>query len=300
MSRILYNGKWKGIWDRPKYQEFRNKILDTFNELVFDEEPHKYYLNGVEITCVSNVTHLFQERFDEEGIAQRTFEKYYDDPDSKYYQMTVDEIIESWHQNSKNACNHGTERHEFGESCFYFMTEQYDKILPQFKDRLILPENNNGVYGFEALYPKEEATVKFWEDIPMCIVPILAENKVYDAGLGYSGTFDMLFYYDAELDGKDASKSGFYIMDYKTNKDLYKNFNEKKLLAPFNELLDMPLNIYKLQLSLYQNCIELIDMHVIARSLIWLKPNGEYEKIKLEEYVKKLRNALSKMNLAAH
>ena len=300
MSRILSNGKWRGIWNKPKYEEYRNRILNSFNELVFDEGPHKYYLNGVEITCVSNVTHLFQEHFDDEGIAQRTYEKHYNNPDSKYYQMTVNEIIESWHDNSKQACEHGTERHEFGESCFYFMTEQYDKILPAFKDRLILPENNNGVYGFEAIYPKEEATVKFWEDIPQSVVPILAENKVYDIGLGYSGTFDMLFYYDAELDGKDESKSGFYIMDYKTNKDLYKNFNEKKLLVPFNELLDMPLNIYKLQLSLYQNCIELIGMNVIARSLIWLKPNGEYEKVKLEEYVKKLRNALSKMNLLEH
>ena len=300
MSKILSNGKWNGIWDRPKYQKFRDRIINAFDGLVFDEGPHKYYLNGTEITCVSNVTHLFQEKFDENGIAQRTYERHFDNPDSKYYQMSVKQIIESWHDNSKQACEHGTERHEFGESCFYFMTEQYDKILPQFKDRLILPENNDGVYGFEAIYPKEEATVKFWEEIPPCVVPILAENKVYDEGLGYSGTFDMLFYYDAELEEKDGTKSGFYIMDYKTNKDLYKNFNEKKLLPPFDELLDMPLNIYKLQLSLYQNCIELIGMHVVARSLIWLKPNGEYDKIKLEEYVKTLRNTLSKMNLNKH
>lgn len=291
MSKILRNGKWRGIWDREKYQTIRNKILDTFKDLVFVEGPHKYYIDGKEITCVSNVTHMYQEHFDEKLVAQKTFERNFDNPDSKYYQMTPVQIIESWHKISSDACSHGTERHEFGESCLYFMTGQYDKILPAFKERL--KEDENGEFTFEAVYPKEEAIVKFWEDIPQCIVPILAETKVYDKELMYSGTFDILFYYDAELDGKDARKSGLWVYDYKSNKDLYKNYNEKKLLAPFNELLDMPLSIYKLQLSLYQNCLEKIGLNVIARTIIWMKPNGTYDKIKLESYVDVLKEDLS-------
>lgn len=295
MSKILTNGKWHGIWDNPKYDKFRKIINSSFSGLEFEEGPHKYYLNGNEITCVSNVAHLFQEEDDWDRIAQETSERNFDKPESKYYRMTKEQILESWDKNSKQACSHGTERHEFGESCFYFMTEQYDKILPDFKERLI--KNEDGTYGFEARYPKEEATVQYWDDLPQCIVPILSENKVYDENLGYSGTFDILFYYDAELDGKPSNKSGFYIMDYKTNKDLYKNFNNKKLKKPFNELLDMPLNIYKLQLSLYQNPLENIGFNVIARSLIWLKPNGTYVKVKLEEYVDLLRDTLRKIDL---
>jgi len=65
MSKILYNdGKWDGLWDLPKYQEMREKIVDSFKGLTFVEEGHKYFLNGKEITCVSNVTHMFQEHFD--------------------------------------------------------------------------------------------------------------------------------------------------------------------------------------------------------------------------------------------
>lgn len=287
MSKILYNnGKWDGIWDQPKYQEIRNKIIEAFKDLTFVEEGHKYYLHGKEVTCVSNVTHMFQEHFNAPIKARETYERNYDNPDSKYYRMLPEEIEAAWELNSRQACEHGTQRHEFGESCYYFMTRQYDKILPEFKNRL----TEDG--GFLAIYPKEEAVVQFYEDMPKCIVPILAETKVYDEELGYSGTFDLLCYYDAELDGKPSSKSGLVVMDWKTNKDLYKNFNDKRLLSPFEGLRDMPISIYKLQLSLYEQCLEKIGLKVIARRLMWLRPDGTYDKVNLECYVKQLREAL--------
>ncbi len=290
--RVLYsNGKWDGIWDNPKYEKIRNKIRNTFSELVFIEEGHKYFLHGKQMTCVSDVTHMFQEHFDSTTKAVETSERNFNNPDSKYYHMTPEQILEEWKKISNEACTTGTFRHEFGESAFYYMTGQYDKILDDYKDRL----TEDG--GFVAYDPKEEAVVRFYEDIPRSIVPILAETKVYDEELGYSGTFDILFYYDAELDGKSADRSGLVVMDWKTNKDLYKNFRGKTLLYPFNELLDMPLSIYKLQLSLYQSCLEKIGMKVIARRILWLKPEGVYEKISLEEYVNTLREELKNKNL---
>ncbi len=208
--RILYrNKKWEGIWDNPKYQEIRSKILKDFTGLVFIEEGHKYFLNGKPMTCVSDVTHMFKEHFDSKQKAIETSERNWDNPDSKYYRMTPEQILESWKRISKDACEHGTFTHECGESLFYYMTGQLDKVLPEFKDRL----TEDG--GFRILYPKEDAAAKFYEDIPECIVPILAETKVFDEELGYSGTFDILFYYDAELDGKSADKSGLVIMDWK-------------------------------------------------------------------------------------
>ena len=48
--------------------------------------------------------------------------------------------------------------HEFGESCFYYMIGQYDKrFFPDFKE--LTPDG-----GF--MDPKEEAVVKFYEEIP--------------------------------------------------------------------------------------------------------------------------------------
>lgn len=291
MRRIYNKNKWLGIIHDKKYEDMRKLILSKFKDLKFIEEGHKYYLHGKEITCVSNVTHRFQKPFDVEERALATYERNFNNPDSKYYQMSVEDIKKAWKENSTHACEHGTERHEFGESLFYFMTGNYDGIVKDFKDRL--KKDENGDDYFEALYPKEEAAIKFYEDMPKCVVPILAETKVYDEDLGYSGTFDLLCYYDAELDGKSSKNSGLFVLDWKTNKDLYKNYKGKKLLSPFDGLLDMPLSIYKLQLSLYENCLEKIGMKVVARRIMWLLPNGNYTKIPLESYVKQLRKELS-------
>lgn len=290
MSKILYNdGKWDGLWDLPKYQKIRDKIVNTFNELVFVEDGHKYFLHGKEIMCVSNVTHMFQEHFDAPTKARETFERNYDNPESKYYHMTIEEIEEAWKLNSKQACDIGSERHAFGECCFYFMTRQYDKIFPEFQDRL----TKDG--GFEAIYPKEEAIVSYYEDLPKCFIPILAETKVYieKETYSYSGTFDILFYYEATLDGKNDTDSGLIIMDWKSNKDLFKNFKGKKLLKPLDGLLDAPVSLYKAQLSLYHHCLENIGLKIIDRRLIWLRSDGTYNKIRLESYVSSLSNWLA-------
>lgn len=290
--KILYNkNKWLDIYNLPKYQEIRNKILTKFNDLIFIDDGHKYFLNGEELECVSNVTHRFQEKIDSLKLATETYERNFNNPKSKYYGYSVEDILMKWKKKSDDACKHGSFTHEFAESAFYYMIGQYDKILPDFKDRMT--EDN----GFKAISAKEEAVVKFYEDIPVCIVPILAETKVfveYEKG-GYAGTFDILFYYDAEIEGKNSERSGLFCMDWKTNEDLYKNFNKKKLLSPFDGLLDMPLSLYKLQLSAYENALYKIGMKVVGRRILWLLPDGEYEKINLESYRKELDNELKKI-----
>ena len=288
-ENILYNtNKWLGVWDKPKYTQLRNKILNSFNELKFIEEGHRYFIGDKEMFSVSVVTHLFKKEFNSEIEAQKTYERNFNNKRSKYYQMTAEEILKQWKNKADEACALGTARHEFGESCFYYMTGQYDKILPAFKNRL----REDG--GFEAIYPEEVAVVKLYRDIPKEVIPILAETKVYDEELGYAGTFDILFYFDSPT---NPDKSGFLILDFKTNEDLFKNFKDEKLLKPFTGLLDMPLSIYKLQLSLYENCLDRIGLKTIGRRILWLKPDGVYEKINLESYMGALRKTLSETNL---
>lgn len=210
--RVLYNkNKWLDIFNSKKYQEIREQISKSFTGLTFIEEGHKYFLNNKEMTCVSNVAHLFQTHIDTDKLATETYLRNFNNEKSKYYQMTKEDILNSWKKISEDSCSHGTSTHEFGESCFYYMTGQYDMILPAFKDRL----TEDG--GFKAILPKEESIVKFYEEIPRCIVPILAEAKVFVEyeKEGYAGTFDILFYYDAELDGKPSKNNGLVVMDWK-------------------------------------------------------------------------------------
>ena len=82
------------------------------------------------------------------------------------------------------------------------------------------------------------------------------------------------------------------IFDYKTNEDLYKNFKQQKLLWPFNDMLDMSESYYTLQLSLYAIPLQNIGMDVVARRLIWVKPDGTYEGIRIKDVSNRMREAL--------
>lgn len=215
MSTLKQKQYWLEHYHDQKYEVIRENILKSFKDLVFDEAPHKYYLNGVELDCVSNITHLFKPHFNTDRMARETFERNFNNENSKYYQMTVEQIKESWQKTSSDACELGSARHNFGESVFWWMVGEYDKIVPEFIDRFTVNEKGERICTPQ--FPKEEAIVKFWNDLPECYIPILAENKVFNVNenYAYSGTFDILFYYDAELNNRSANQSGAYIMDYK-------------------------------------------------------------------------------------
>jgi len=283
----LRDDKWKDIIHLPKYEMMRTYLVDTFNELIFKEDTHQYFIHGNELKSVSNVTHMFKPKFDSKTKAIETAKRNFNNPRSKYYKMTSDQILESWNTIRDNACDSGTNVHEFGESCFWYMIGKQENIYPEFRGRL---KDD----GFHSESEKEDAVVKFWIDLPKCFIPIAVENKICREDLGYAGTFDMLFYYDAEIIGNSPDKSGFLIFDYKTNKDLYKNFGGETMLFPFSNMLNNPLNGYKLQLSLYQLALEPVGYKVIGRRIIWLHENGDYEKISTESYSNILENQLIK------
>ena len=278
-------GKWSKYYDLPEIQEIREKIVETYtNKLIFLEGPHEYYLDGVQYMCVSDVTHKYKPITGEQ-MAENCVKKWQkdQDPSYKYYGLTKEEILAQWAVKSGHACEFGTEVHAFGESMFYYMIGEPEKILPECADKF-----RDGIPRPTSLH--EEAVVKFWEDIPETFVPVLAETKVFNRnGTPYAGTFDILFYY---VDEKNPQKSGLVIFDYKTNEDLYKNFRGQKLLWPFNDMLDMSYSYYTLQLGCYQVPLENLGYKVVGRRLIWLRPDGTYDSIKVNGVSDRIREAL--------
>nr|DAW74661.1 MAG TPA: ATP dependent helicase [Bacteriophage sp.] len=170
-------------------------------------------------------------------------------------------ILQEWEDNKNRACELGTKVHLFGE--LYC------------RDRSLKPTN-----GYE------EAIVKWYSTKPDYIETTFLELQMFSDALGIAGTSDMVFY---------NTKTGkFKILDFKTNVDLFKNYKGKKMLKPFDNLLDSPYNKYQLQLSLYQILFEQTGYEVESRALVWIKPNGTYEVYKTEDYTKQLLNVLGK------
>lgn len=267
--------------------EARHLILDTFKDLVFIEDGHHYYLDGEEIISVTTLTKKFEHEVDFDLVAER---KALKDGCSK------EELLDSWKYINLISTTTGTLVHEFGESLGWLKNGHPELITESCQPKLYKDKN-----WLIPTRKKEEAVIQFMNDLPKSYHLVLNEARVY-SGLNkdpnknpkqrYCGTFDMLYYYDGEGNPNNA---GFVIFDYKTNKELYKQYSRTNgifLKEPFLNMFEEPKSDYTLQLSAYQIPLEDIGLKVIGRRLIWLKDDGTYEKVPLQDVSDTLRHIL--------
>lgn len=232
-------------------EDSKREILDFFKELEFDEGKHLYSVNGNKInSSVSKVIKNFVKPFDSYTNSLRV---------AKRRGISQKEVLKEWEDKKNKACDKGTKTHLFGE------------LYPF--NRHLKPRNK-----------LEEAVVKFWNDLPSTVIPVIMELQMYHKDYLYAGTADILLY--------NTVTKKFIIGDYKTNEDLFKNYKGKKMLGLFNNLLDCPYNKYQLQLSFYQILFEQTGFEVSSRKVIWLKPTGEYELYSTKDYTGILKEYL--------
>lgn len=283
----MVNDKMYTIAGEPSVvEEVRRKVLEAFEDLEFYEEGHRYVLNGQTLPSVSGVAHRFiREPFDEQWQAMRYALKNGQTPE--YW-------IQQWRQNSFRATRLGTKTHAYGESLGYLRAGMPERICPSIRAQY-MPE-----YGFLApIHPKEEAVLKFMNEMPSSMHLVLNEAQVYSGKNPceeqnlkerLAGTFDMLYYND----GSDGQPEGFIILDYKTNANLTSEYNRKygkMLREPFNCMTEEDLSLYTIQLSLYALMLEDIGIPIISRRIVWLK-EGEYQIVPVEDVSEKLRQTL--------
>lgn len=235
-------------------EEIKNKILEFFAGIDLDESTHTYTLSGKKIFKIS-VSGLISPY------------KHKTDWETVKHNVAVskgitpEKVQESWDEAAKLGCDIGDKTHIFGEN--YVL---------------------NGFKG-EPTTGYERAVVKFWSEIPPHIVPLSLEIKMYHKELLFAGTSDILLY--------NTKTKEIYIADYKTNKDLFKNFAGNTMTAPFSNYLCQPYRHYTLQLSYYQILLEQIPgIKVSRRMLIWILPDGNYKMYDTEDVTGILKEEL--------
>ena len=271
----------KRLSENPEPKEvakIRNKIKKAFKNLEFIEDGHKYFIHNEdgtkkELKSVSETIHQFVPYVDWEEKAEGCALKE---------GVDVSVIKRRWEENNIRATNNGTSTHLFGEMYHWFVTDQTDKICniikPQYEKGYLIP------YG-----EKQIASQQYNEDLFNVhdMYPLMVETQVYTKE--YAGTFDKLIYYKHPT---DDSKSGIIISDYKTNASLVNDYNRKNnvmMLPPFEDFTDEALSHYVCQLSAYQIPLEDLGLKVLARRIVWLKPDGTYEQINVPDVTKRLR-----------
>jgi ATP-dependent exoDNAse (exonuclease V) beta subunit len=174
--------------------------------------------------------------------------------------LTTEEVLAHWAAINQESRDRGHRVHNFGE------VYQFNRNL-------------------KPSCPQEGAIVKFWQDVPEHILPLAAELRMYHFKHLFAGTADIILF--------DTKTQTYIIADYKTNKDLFKNYMGKTMIGPFNHLLDMPLNHYVIQLSYYQLLLEQIGVKVSRRVIIWLGLDGNYQLFDTEDVTDILKITLN-------
>lgn len=209
-----------------------------FEDLKFDEAKHIYTLNGVRLSSVSAEVSKYYKKFDSEAIATAIAKRQ--SGDKLEYIKIKNELLESWSKTSKEAAEMGSLVHKFAEDYLG-------------SNKALLPNSR-----------LEKVITDFWNTMDDYTIEAL-ELRMYIKELGLAGTLDVLL----------KNPNGQYeIWDYKTNKDLYKNYKGQKMLKPFDDMLDTPYSHYVLQQNFYKLMLMTQGVDVTAMNLVSIQDSG--------------------------
>ena len=111
------------------------------------------------------------------------------------------------------------------------------------------------------------------------------EYLMYSKKYMIGGTADLILFND--------KTNKFIIGDWKTNKDLFKNYNFQFMYPPFEFMLNTPFNHYVVQLNLYKILFESGTKYEVEEmKIIWLPKDGEYKEYVVPDITKTLKKYL--------
>ena len=190
---------------------------------------------------VSKLIEYMHKEFDKEGVAKKCFEKGFDDPKSKYYQMTQQQILESWEATATKSRSYGSKIDSYIE-IFLTKPEKLDSWKLDnnydYDDRI-----KNLCKGFEEFYNvlTEKTDYKY----------VCREEKMFiksnKTDEWINGRFDCLFY------SKKLNK--YLVIDWKTSGSIDKENKWEKMLGPLYEYDACNLNEYTIQIQMYKKAL---------------------------------------------
>ena len=209
--------------------------------VIFKSQNHKYESvdsDGIEWTSVTSFISKYKKPFDAQSVAEKSSKS----KKSKWYGMSVEDILQAWENESTRAIDQGNWYHNQREADLLELNtiERHGCILP-----IIRPLVTDDV----KYAPSQKLTEGMYP-----------EHFVYLKSAGICGQSDLV----------EVAKGEVNITDYKTNKEIkkesYVNWEgvSQKMLTPVSHLDDCNFWHYALQLSTY--------MYIILKHNPKLKP----------------------------
>ena len=239
--------------------------LSVFNNIKYFDEPHKYFINGNEMTSVTRLIGSFKEGFDSDYWSQKKADER---------GVTKEEILSEWKYKADFSCEKGTLFHDYAENYLN------NKVFPYPKEKIVKILGNNDV---EEVFEKLKVLFhKFYDESYGKLIPIKSEVVVGDEELGICGMVDQLFW--------NVKSEELQIWDWKTNKEIKRNNRWQKFKDPISHLDVCEFNTYSLQLSLYKYLMEKnTNLKIGDCYIVWFnEKNDNYEPIKCRDYTEEI------------
>ena len=202
---------------------------------------------------VSKIVEAMHAPFDKEGVANKTFSKYFNDPNSKYYHMSVQEIIDSWNAKAELGRNNG----KILDTYIGMILENHESkdILEKYKSSLSEIVATNKCNIFDKFYK---------ENVENKLEYVTREQILHDETTGVVGRFDALF---LKNDAKLPGVKNLLLIDWKNTEKIETSNLYNKLKGPLYKYDDCELNRYTIQLYIYvyilRKVYHLTDIRII-------------------------------------
>lgn len=195
---------------------------------------------------VSKIVDTLHEPFDKEGVARKTFAKYFNDENSKYYHMSVEDILSNWEEKAKIGRNNGQALDNY--IGMILEKKESEEILNKFKES-----------SSEIVKKKCKLFDKFYKDnIENKLEFITREQILHDPiYTEVVGRFDAIF----------TKGENLLLIDWKNTEKIETENRWAKLRGPLYKYDDCELNRYTIQLYIYtyllRTMYELKDIKII-------------------------------------
>ena len=189
---------------------------------------------------------MLEEPFDQIGVATKTYNKHHDNPNSEYYQKTVEEICEMWSAKGAASRQYGQMLDNY---IGYNLNHQEDEL-----ELFNLDYDRDGDERLDNICTSFDDFVKDVLDQHPELQFVTREQTLYYQIPGTEqyirGRFDALFY--------NTEKKRYLIVDWKSSGDVDKKPSPwtVKLLGPCKNLLALNWNTYTLQVYFYKTALE--------------------------------------------
>lgn len=201
---------------------------------------------------ITEVLNALEHPFDQQGVAQKTHDKHFDNPNSEYYQMSVEEIIEKWTDKGKESCHYGSMLDDYIGTIL--TGNDNDLRLYKLDNAYDYDERLHGLCdSFDNFYKlvMKSGDMEFVDRERDVYLKVRVENPTDNSQIEYyvKGRFDALFY------NKRTKK--WVVIDWKSSGSIDKVPNKytNKFLGPMFKWPELNYYRYTNQLHFYKKAL---------------------------------------------